>query len=269
MTRRTIFGLLASILSVLLVFWAPMAIAGPETAPGQQKKADGASRDKDGDADSDPNTAYTEDNDTNDNDTPNNVPDDGDNAHPSGKDRSVENGGSGNQGNSESNPDDTNGPMRSEGEAGSPDKPNGNGGTDLADQDGNNGCGNDDDFDDDNNGWCGKPTEPEVGGDVVEDETPGVIDFTPPRVEGDVRDVPVGLPGVITNPAVTETNVLGERISRGSDVAAAAVAPAAVEAAVAAEGAALPFTGGSIVQFLVTGLSLVTLGGVLVLARKR
>ena len=80
--------------------------------------------------------------------------------HPSDKDRYCESGGSGNQGNSQSHPDDTNGPMRSEGQAGEPDKPGGetnNGGEYQWDQDGNNGCGNDQDFDDDNNGWCGKP----------------------------------------------------------------------------------------------------------------
>ena len=92
-------------------------------------------------------SAYTEDNDANDNGTMNNVSDDGDNRHPSGKDRSVENGKSGNQGKSGSDPDgDSNGGA---------DKPNGSGGTDKADQDGNNGCGNDDDFEDDNNGNCG------------------------------------------------------------------------------------------------------------------
>ena len=98
----------------------------------------------------------TEDNDSNDNGTPNNVSDDGDNAHPSGKDRSVENGGSGNQGNSQSDPDgDSNG---------GPDKADGSGGVDKADQDGNNGCGNDDDFEDDNNGNCGGPDKDEVKG---------------------------------------------------------------------------------------------------------
>ena len=92
--------------------------------------------------------ALTEDNDTNDNGTANNVSDDGDNAHPSGKDRSVENGKSGTQGKSASDPDaDSNG---------GPDKAGGTGGVDLADQDGNNGCGNDDDFEDDNNGNCGR-----------------------------------------------------------------------------------------------------------------
>jgi hypothetical protein len=104
--------------------------------------------------------SVNEDTDTNDGGTPNNVVDDGDNAHPSGNDRSVENGGSGNQGNSGSDPDDDgNGPDRSNGGS---DKPDGPGGVDLADQDGNNGCGNDDDFEDDNEGNCGgrRPTYP-------------------------------------------------------------------------------------------------------------
>ncbi|MCU1378776.1 MAG: hypothetical protein JWN29_1759 [Acidimicrobiales bacterium] len=100
-------------------------------------------------------TTITEDNDHNDGGTPNNVVDDGDNRHPSGKDRSVENGGSGSQGASSSDPDGTSN--------GGADKPGGAGGYDKADQDGNNGCGNDDDFEDDNNGNCGgKAHEAEV-----------------------------------------------------------------------------------------------------------
>ncbi|MEA2434674.1 MAG: hypothetical protein QOG54_2131 [Actinomycetota bacterium] len=174
--RRTrLVGLIAALIALCLYAVAPAALAGIATdpkgensAPGQEKKNDASqeqsssstdSGDKDGDADSDPNTAYNEDNDTNDGGTPNNQPDEGDNQHPSGKDRSVENGGSGNQGKSESHPDDSKGPMRCEGTCGEADKPNGGGGTDKADQDGNNGCGNDDDFDDDNNGWCGKPKD--------------------------------------------------------------------------------------------------------------
>lgn len=83
------------------------------------------------------------------------LPDSNDNAHPSGKDRSVEHGRSLTQGNAQSDPDDDgNGPDRSNG---GPDKqPDGVGGVDKDDQDNNNGCGNDDDFEDDNEGWCGK-----------------------------------------------------------------------------------------------------------------
>jgi hypothetical protein len=113
----------------------------------------------------DPKPLVTEDNDDNDGGTPNNVVDDGDNAHPSGKDRSVEHGNSGNQGNAQSDPDDDgHGPDRSNGGA---DQPGGPGGVDKADQDGNNGCGNDDDFEDDNEGWCGqKPHDTYVGGET-------------------------------------------------------------------------------------------------------
>jgi hypothetical protein len=172
---RAIIGLVAAMLSLLLM--AIPAIADSATGSAEQTTAttvpvaDAAppASDHDGDADSDPSTAYTEDKDTNDG-TANNVPDEGDNAHPSGKDRSVEHGGSGNQGNSESDPDDNGkGPDRSNGGA---DKPNGPGGVDLADQDGNNGCGNDDDFEDDNEGWCGhKPKK-----DKDDHETPGDTD---------------------------------------------------------------------------------------------
>lgn len=81
------------------------------------------------------------------------LPDSGDNLHPSGKDRSVEPGRSLTQGKSKSDPDDNNkGPERSNGKS---DKPGSVGGVDKFDQDGNNGCGNDDDFEDDNEGWCG------------------------------------------------------------------------------------------------------------------
>jgi hypothetical protein len=96
--------------------------------------------------------AITENNDSD--GVPNNIPDEGDNQHPSGKDRSVENGGSGDQGRSSSTPDQNGrGPER---DTGGTDKPNGPGGADIIDQDRNNGCGNDDDFDDDNEGLCGK-----------------------------------------------------------------------------------------------------------------
>lgn len=269
-------GFLAAMISVLLVIWAPLALAHHK---------DGHEQGGGGDAT-----------------TSNDVPDDNDdNAHPSGKDRETVNGtGDDAQGNSGSNPDnDGHGPERNSCEGSGVgecvDKAGGDGGVDVDDQDGNNGCGNDDDFEDDNEGWCGKPNETEVGGKTVEkpnkpcdaDETmPGVQQCTsnPPIVGGEVIvDVPCvldssmdeddevcGLPtDVETKPASPEDTVLGELITRGSDVAAAAVAPAAVEAAVEAEGAALPFTGGSVVQLLVTGLSLVALGGVSVLARKR
>lgn len=141
-------ALLALCLAALLAL-SPASLAHHKDGHdgGSSQVSGGGDKDNDGDADNDPGTTYTEDNDTNDGGTPNNQPDEGDNQHPSGKDKSVENGKSGNQGKSESDPDgDSNG---------GPDKPNGSGGEDLADQDGNNGCGNDDDFEDDNNGNCG------------------------------------------------------------------------------------------------------------------
>ena len=166
MARRTVtFSFFAALLALIIGLWAPMALAHHNDDHTQGGGSASSGSDHDGDAGNEE-QQFTEDDDANDGDTPNNVSDDDDNAHPSGNDRSVEND-SGNQGNSESNPDDSKGPMRFEGELGD-DKPNGPGGTDLADQDGNNGCGNDDDFDDDNNGWCGKPTETEVQGSEVE-----------------------------------------------------------------------------------------------------
>jgi hypothetical protein len=280
MARRTgMLGFLATLVVLILAIGAPMALAHHKDGH-EQGGGDDAT-------------------------TSNDIPDDNDdNAHPSGKDRETVNGsGDDAQGNSGSNPDnDGHGPERNSCEGSGVDecvdKAGGDGGVDTDDQDGNNGCGNDDDFEDDNEGWCGKPpkTENEVGGKTVEkpnkpcdadDTMPGVQQCTsnPPVVGGEVIvDVPCvrdssmgsgdevcGLPtDVETKPAAPEDTVLGELITRGSDVAAAAVAPAAVEAAaVEAEAATLPFTGGSIVQFLVTGLSLVTLGGISVLARKR
>ena len=142
-------------------------------------------------------TTVTEDNDKNDGDTPNNVIDDGDNAHPSGKDRSVERGGSGNQGKAKSDPDDDGrGPDRSNGGV---DQPGGAGGVDLADQDGNNGCGNDDDFEDDNEGWCGKPkaTKPTV------DQVPApFVPEAAPTPAVTVTAAAIEAPPVTTAPAV-------------------------------------------------------------------
>ena len=164
--RKAALSAIGSSLLVATLGLAPVGADQPEQLPAaaaahqdEHKPADRHedAADHDGDADADASTAYTEDTDTNDGGTANNVADEGDNAHPSGRDRSVEHGNGGNQGRSESDPDDDGrGPDRSNG---GPDKPNGTGGEDLADQDGNNGCGNDDDFEDDNEGWCGKPEE--------------------------------------------------------------------------------------------------------------
>ena len=151
---RAAYALSLLLSALLLVALALPAAAAKPAGKGSKAKAHRAET-----------TAVTEDNDTNDGDTPNNVVDDGDNRHPSGKDKSVEHGGSGNQGKSQSDPDgDSNGGL---------DKPDGPGGVDLADQDGNNGCGNDDDFEDDNNGNCGPKVKPApVEEPVTEPEAP-------------------------------------------------------------------------------------------------
>jgi hypothetical protein len=265
--------------------------------PGSSNdRSDSTASDHDGDADSDSNTASTEDNDTNDGGTPNNVADEGDNAHPSGKDRSVEHGGSNNQGKSESNPDNSKGPMRYEGGIGD-DKPNGPGGTDLADQDGNNGCGNDDDFDDDNNGWCGKPKDDSVSPSVAEKVCPKNTDMAglPPGVHGcDISDFKVcpvdtdmaGLPmekcdfddvlgGDKDDDALggREDEASGGGRSKGDTVLGSVIAapasagapgsagaPAVAAETVAAPGGALPFTGAGLLSFIAAGLAMIAAG---------
>jgi hypothetical protein len=153
-TRRTTPRVLAASGTLVAVLLAGVGTAGADGhgqghgqghGPGH---AEGRER---------PAATATEDTDGNDGDTPDDVADAGDDQHPSGRDRSVEPGGSGNQGRASADPDDDGrGPDRSNGGA---DRPDGPGGEDLADQDGNNGCGNDDDFEDDNEGWCGRRPE--------------------------------------------------------------------------------------------------------------
>ena len=217
-------------LAVLGIFGGP---ASAHHKPGHTQGGTEASSDNDGDADSDPGTAYTEDTDTNDGGTPNNQPDEGDNAHPSGKDRSVENGNSGNQGKSESDPDDNGkGPERTNG---GPDKPNGSGGVDLADQDGNNGCGNDDDFEDDNEGWCGgKP-----GGETTTDTPPGDEVLKTVTDRGEPETV---VAGTIAGRPATEASGAG--------------------------GEELPFTGANIADYLAVALVFL-IGGMLLLRAVR
>jgi multisubunit Na+/H+ antiporter MnhG subunit len=217
-----------------------------------------ANSDHDGDADSDSDTAYTEDNDTNDG-VANNVSDDGDNAHPSGNDRSVENGSSGTQGKAESNPDDSKGPERFEGARGD-DKANGPGGQDLADQDGNNGCGNDDDFDDDNNGHCGKPAAPVT----TSIPPPTVL----PDVETEVCPLGTDRAGqpMTTLVECDEDDVLGREDlaePKDDDVLGNVIQKVAptVVAAPAIKGAVLPFTGAlGLVRYLLAGLALMAIG---------
>ena len=203
---------------------------------------------------------HTEDNDTNDNGTPNNVSDEGDNQHPSGKDRSVENGRSGNQGRSASDPDDDGkGPDRTNG---GPDKPNGSGGADKADQDDNNGCGNDDDFEDDNEGWCSPGPE---GGRIIPTPfasltpTPDVS-LTPDAVLPDVDEEP----GVDEEPE-TPDSVLGETLHDGQP-GGPSVLGDRVNPAV--EPSTLPFTGGSVVTIIIIAMALIVAGALVMKARR-
>ncbi len=277
-----ISGLISALASLAIVAVAPgFAHHAEDHAQGDGRPAASPTpgnngSDHDGDADSDPDTTETEDTDDNDNNTPNNVPDEGDNQHPSGNDKSVENGNSGNQGNSESDPDDDGrGPERCEPESArtsgdgtcGPDKPNGTGGTDKADQDGNNGCGNDDDFDDDNEGLCGRNTK--RGGNKPEDKKPVGED-----VQGTVTTLQPGknkpneiMPELDTNPASPTEGVLGIRISKAPAVAAAAQ-PAVAGPAVEAAGAVLPFTGGQAVSFLIAAFALILAGAAFLMFRR-
>ncbi|MFN2587746.1 MAG: hypothetical protein ABR613_06495, partial [Actinomycetota bacterium] len=148
---------------------------------------------------------------------------------------------------------------------GGADKPNGPGGVDKADQDGNNGCGNDDDFEDDNEGWCGgkpKPAKPAPAGPCDADATmPG----TQPCVKGD-DSRPEVRPNVISHPArpEVETEVLGERIDRPAPAATPAAAQPSTQPLA---GGLLPFTGASLLAFAGAGLILIGLG--IVATRRR
>jgi hypothetical protein len=287
--RAAVIGIAAPlILALVLLMVAPAAAhhkSGHSNGGGNGKSQAGSSSGGSG-------SGVTEDNDSNDNDTPNNVVDNDDNAHPSGKDKSVEHGNSGNQGNSTSDPDDDGrGPDRSNGGA---DKPDGPGGVDLADQDGNNGCGNDDDFEDDNEGWCGK--NPKRGGpdkevgdgkvdkpeksDDKDDEETVVKDRridkgrkSPcPEKTTMVGSVCELVSDAVVRRVKVEDGVLGERIERPA-AAEVAVLPAN-DTAVAAEQAerspaALPFTGSGVVKLLLVALVLLVAGFVMLKARRR
>ena len=273
-TRTARMTSLVSLLGIvaLLAFSATPAFAhhkadhenGPGSSNDRTEKS--TSSDHDGDAGSE-STAYTEDSD---NDGAARAGGDSESLHPSGKDRRTEAGGSGNQGKSESDPDDNVGPMRKECSSDGPvdprggctDKPNGAGGVYDTDQDGNNGCGNDQDFDDDNNGWCGKkkskdevlprtevkrcPADTDKAGQVMddlkdcdEDEVEGRIDTAKPK-------------------APVPTDVLDKKIRRAAPV---------VRNARTAPGAVLPFTGGSVAYLAAAALGLIALG-TLALRRK-
>jgi len=258
--RTRLLGIVLSLLAAALMALAPAALAHHKDGHDQGGGSTQSPKDNDGDADSDPGTSFTEDNDTNDGGTPNNVSDEGDNRHPSGKDRSVEKGGSGNQGKSESDPDGISN--------GGPDKPNGSGGDDLADQDGNNGCGNDDDFEDDNNGNCGKPEGPDVLGasdisdsfsDSLENLAQVVASLTSP--EADFGTDALG--ETVFNAVPAEVDQ--DDIVLGVQERAASGAPSnLVEAASpAAAPGSLPLTGGA-VTLAWLGLGLLLAGAALI-----
>jgi hypothetical protein len=215
--------------------------------------------------------AITENNDSD--GVPNNIPDEGDNQHPSGKDRSVENGGSGDQGRSSSTPDQNGrGPER---DNGGTDKPNGPGGADIIDQDRNNGCGNDDDFDDDNEGLCGKvknrSTLPENGKpgdkeerdeDVKPQETPplGIAAGQPGGSQPGAGAAVGGVAPVAGQPGAPPSGqVLGEVIVQG--VSAGNVLPVTQERNASA--GALATTGAGFAAVLLLGVGLLVAGTVL------
>ena len=187
-----------------------------------------------------------EDTDTNDGGTDNNIVDGGDNKHPSGKDKSVEHGGSGNQGKSASDPDGN--------YNGGADKPDQPGGDDLADQDGNNGCGNDDDFEDDNNGNCGGPekTRPDVkqkGKKVAggNDVTLRLQDHKKKSVE---KDRVLGL--LARRPAARNVTRTADRVEDRVLARAATTSQA--------PSATLPFTGGDLAGFVAAGIGMLVAG---------
>ncbi len=261
--------LLALFVSVVLVPVAAMAHHKDDHQTGNGQSSGSASvpvptagsGDHDGDADLDPVTTIED----------SHAEEVGvaDNQHPSGKDRSAEHGGSGNQGKSESAPDDNVGPMRNECGAspasdprgGCTDKPGGSGGIDLHDQDGNNGCGNDDDFDDDNNGHCGGKAKPQA---------PPVSPTPPPGQPTPPPTTPPGKPGgPKTKPPIVKPlppdnpeeppRVQRRRIVREEPPVRNNRQPAPVPTA------QLPFTGPSeTLAFVMFGFSLLLIGGGLV-----
>ncbi|HYO61735.1 MAG TPA: LPXTG cell wall anchor domain-containing protein [Actinomycetota bacterium] len=258
--------LLALFVSVILVPVAASAHHKEDHQTGKGQSSGSASvpvptagsGDHDGDADLDPVTAIE--------DSHEEEVGVADNKHPSGKDRSGEPGGSGNQGKSESAPDDNVGPMRNECGAspasdprgGCTDKPGGSGGMDLQDQDGNNGCGNDDDFDDDNNGHCGgkakdtppvSPTPPPNKPETPPTTPPGKPEgpkVTPPIVKPSPPDNPGEPPRVQRRRIVKEEPPVRVRNRQPAPVPAAQ----------------LPYTGPSeTLAFVMFGFALLLLGG--------
>ncbi|MCA1674572.1 MAG: hypothetical protein LC799_21080, partial [Actinobacteria bacterium] len=147
------------------------------------------------------------------------------------------------------------------------DKPNGTGGMDQADQDGNNGCGNDDDFEDDNEGWCGKPPKDDDDDEVKAAKTdkPCDADHTMKGVQPCEDDEVASAADVM--PAAPSTTVMGLRVAAKPVVKAAKIAPAQVRGA-RVRGGVLPFTGASIAVFLFIALGLVAAGYLMLKARR-
>lgn len=190
---------------------------------------------------------------------PNNISDEGDNLHPSGKDRSVEHGGSGDQGRSASTPDQNGrGPER---DNGGTDKPNGPGGADIYDQDRNNGCGNDDDFDDDNEGWCGG--KPKNQGTEDQGNSGGEA-IAPPLgiATGQGSGPPPGGAAPSVGPPVTlpSVQVLGEVVTRGASGGLAESSERGAPAALALTGFPLLAVTFFALILLVGGVILATAG---------
>jgi hypothetical protein len=264
-SARKIFAV--SLVSALALMFAAPALASEDSkGKGQAQSAEKSSKSEKSEPkgqskQQSSGTTVTEDND---NDGQPNSYSGGASQHPSGKDRHIESGKSGNQGKSTSNPDDSKGPMRYEGDLG-PDKPTSGsgslgGGANVYDQDGNNGCGNDQDFDDDNNGWCGRnPKRNPKPEEVAVSELPVIPSDPKLEVPAEV------LPKVIEAPAVpvadvelTEDEVLPQ-VQRRAETLAPAARPAAV----------LPFTGASLATFFFAALALMGSGAALLIGRRK
>ena len=243
-TGTVITRVLAIVFALGLVLIGPAALAhhkqwhaqGGGNSAGAKSQGGGGGKSAD---------LPNEDTDTNDNGTDNNIVDGGDNMHPSGKDKSVENGGSGNQGKSPADPDGS-----YNGGVDQADQP---GGDDLADQDGNNGCGNDDDFEDDNNGNCGKPEKPEENVDEKEREKVAGgnhVTLRLPERKKSVEDEVLGLQArrPVDRKVIRTTDRAEDRVL--ARAATTAQAPTAT----------LPFTGGDLAGFVAAGIGMLVAG---------
>lgn len=126
------------------------------------------------------------------------IADTGDSQHPSGKDRNTENGKSGTQGKSESNPDGDGADKRRDAKDGAQGGTQGQG-----DYDDNNGCGNDHDFADDNNGNCGgkHKASPSPKPSYSPKPTPSVVPSPSPKPSHSPKPSPSPEPSVSPKPS--------------------------------------------------------------------